>query len=488
MKNIFRKTTFMAACLVSFAMASAQQTTTEKEVEKEIKKAEKEIQNAAKEIQKANKEVKVSNIQIERSVKESMAKALKPIVVEGFPMNGTRAVTVTGFPMNMNQNFDHYFNDLKDVKAKEVSQEISSSKSPDIYVDNTSRNIQVKIWDQSKVKVVTTVYYEGDGKLSDEEWFEKMNLSLKSIGTTVRIKSGTISGGSYTINGNTFGWSGSTGVAVFNDKGESIGSKSNTKRMVTIYVPAGSKLDIDSKYADVQLTGKYGNATVDISNGNLEAENFSKLFLRSKYSNVTMENADIAEIEFMNGRFSAKEIGEADLDTKYSTIEIASAKKAVFRSTNDEYEIEDANELRGRKNYGNLRITKLNGSLEMDGTNSDVKIRSVGANLDLIKIDNKYADIRIPLRNIKNYSVKFNGAFSTVYGNFEREPLIEEQKKPLVKEKETDALARQLIEVNRSITRYSQTVDNETRFSAKVGEGKGLKIDMNCQNCTVDFK
>jgi hypothetical protein len=473
MKNIFPKTTLLSACLLSLVMAMAQQTTTEKE-----------NQNADKEIKKANREVKVANIQIEKSVKESMAKALKPIVV----IRGSGYTTVNGFAMNMKQNFDHVFNDLKDVKAKEVSQEISTSKSPDIYIDNTSRNIQIKIWDQSKVKVVTTVYYEGDGKLSDEEWFEKMNLSLKSIGTAVRVKSGTISGGSYTINGNTFGWSGSTGVAVFNDKGESIGSKSNTKRMVTIYVPAASKLDIDSKYADVQLTGNYGNATVDISNGSLEAESFSKLYLRSKYSNVTMENAAIAEIEFMNGRFSAKEIGEADLDTKYSTIEIASAKKAVFRSTNDEYEIEDANELRGRKNYGNFRITKLNGSIEMDGTNADVKIRSVGANLDLIKIDNKYADIRIPLRNIKNYTVKFNGVFSTVYGNFEKEPLIEEQKKPLVKEKETDALTRQLIEVNRSITRYSQTVDNETRFSAKVGEGKGLKIDMNCQNCTVDFK
>ena len=124
----------------------------------------------------------------------------------------------------------------------------------------------------------------------------------------------------------------------------------------------------------------------------------------------------------------------------------------------------------------------------MDGTNADIKIRNVGASLDLIKIDNKYADIRIPLKTIKNYSIKYSGAYSTVYGNFEKEPLIEEQTKPLLKEKETDALAKQLIEINRSITRYAQTGDAESRFSAKVGDGKGLKIDMNCQNCTVDFK
>jgi hypothetical protein len=249
MKNIFQTSLLFSACLLRLTFVNAQQTTTEKEVAKEMQKVAKDMQIVEKEMQKVAKE----------------------IVVKGYPLRSNGVKTVVGYPINMNQNFDNVFNDLKDVKAKEVSQEISTSKSPDIYIDNTSRNIQIKIWDQSKVKVVTTVYYEGDGKLSDEEWFEKMNLSLKSIGTSVRVKSGTISGGSYTINGNTFGWSGSTGLAVFNDKGESIGSKSNTKRMVTIYVPAASKLDIDSKYADVQLTGNYGNATVDISNGSLEA-------------------------------------------------------------------------------------------------------------------------------------------------------------------------------------------------------------------------
>lgn len=484
MKNRIQQSLLFAACMLSFASVSAQQSTAEKQAEKEKQKAEKEMQ-------KAEKEIKAANIEVRKSVKESMAKALEPIVVEGFPINGPRAITVTGFPGDRFFNESYGFKDLKDVKSKEISQEISVAKSAEIFIDNTSRNLQIKTWDQPKVKVVTTVYFEGEGKLSDEEWFEKMNLSLKTVGNMVRVKSGTISGGSYTINGNTFGWSGNPAVAVFNDKGENIGSKSNVKRVVTIYLPSSAKLDVDTKYADLQITGNAGTTTISITNGNVEAESFTKLFLRSKYSNVNIENAGVAEIEFMNGRFSARSIADADLDTKYATVEIGSTKKAVFRSTNDEYEIDEADELRGRKNYGNLRVTQLNGSLEMDGTNADVKIRNVGSNLSLIKIDNKYADIRIPVRNVKNYTVNFNGAYSTVYGNFEKEPIvIEEPKKtaPEKKEKETDALARQLIEINRSVTLFAQASGNESRFTAKVGEGKGLKIEMNCQNCTVDFK
>lgn len=377
------------------------------------------------------------------------------------------------------------FTDKDDLKSKEVSQELSTSKTPEVFISNTSRNIIIKTWDQPKVKVSTTVYFEGEGKLSDEEWFEKMNLSLKTMGGAVKIKSGNVSGGSYTINGNSFGWTGQGGAAVFNGDGMNIGTRSNTKRLVTIYVPAGSKLDVESKYADVQISGSVGTANIDLSNGNLDAENFSKLLLHSKYSNVSVGNLAYAEIEFMNGRFSAKNLDDADLDTKYSTIEAAVVKKAVFRSTNDEYEFEEAQDLRGRKNYGNMRITRLSSSFELDGTNADIKIRNIDAGASLVRIDNKYADIRLPLKQVKNFNIRFNGAFSSVYGNFEKTRTPEESKKSEKKESAVTGTTTSRF-IQGIMAQELETVEN--RFTASGGDGKGLKIEMICQNCTVDFK
>ncbi|MDD2794000.1 MAG: hypothetical protein PHD73_12525 [Sediminibacterium sp.] len=377
------------------------------------------------------------------------------------------------------------FTDKDDLKSKEVSQELSTSKTPDVFINNTSRNIIIKTWDQPKVKVSTTVYFEGEGKLSDEEWFEKMNLSLKTMGGAVKIKSGNVSGGSYTINGNSFGWTGQGGVAVFNGDGMNIGTRSNTKRLVTIYVPAGSKLDVESKYADVQISGSVGTANIDLANGNLDAENFSKLMLHSKYSNVSVGNLAYAEIEFMNGRFSAKNLDDADLDTKYSTIEAVLVKKAVFRSTNDEYEFEEAQDLRGRKNYGNMRITRLSNSFELDGTNADIKIRNIDAGASLVSIDNKYADIRLPLKQVKNFNIRYSGAFSSVYGNFEKTAIPEDAKKTEKKENAVTGTTSSRF-LQGLMAREGENVEN--RFTASGGDGKGLKIEMNCQNCTVDFK
>jgi len=378
---------------------------------------------------------------------------------------------------------------FQDLKSKEVSVETNINKGADVYIDNTSRVLDIKTWDQPKVKVVTTVFYEGDAnKLSDEEWFEKLNLSVKSLGNSVRIKSGTVSsGGSYQIMGNSYSWSSgpANGVAIFNSNGETVGTKNNTKRYVTIYLPKDNKLAIESKYADITISTNLAKLAADITNGNLEMQDVNVLSLRSKYANVFTGNIKNGEVEFINGRFSAKEVDDLEIDTKYSTIEIGSVDKLSFISTNDEYEIEEAGSVQARKSYGNLRINKLNKSIELDGTNADIKIRNLSANVSTIKFDNKYADMRIPLRNIKSYTVNYVGPYSTVYCNFEKKPFTG---KELKSSKVKDALADQLRDINQSIERSKGNDGLDDKFSASVGDGKGAAIDIRCQNCTVDFK
>lgn len=406
----------------------------------------------------------------------------------GVQTTASQAATAYGYGYSSNNGAEVFTSGKnfkeEDLKSKEVSKEVSVPKGGEIYIENSSRAIVVKTWDQPKVKVTTTIYYDGEAKLSDDEWLEKVNLSLKTLGSSVKVKSGSVNtnGAFYSYNntsGNVIMSSGGGNVAVFNGSGQNIGNKTNLRRIVTVTVPAGSKLDIESKYADVTLPAGIGDVNVDITNGNLEAENLDKLILRSKYSNINIGDVKTAEVEFNNGRFSAKNIDDLDIESKYSTVEMASAKKIMLRSTNDEYELEEAGEVRARKSYGNLRITKLNTSLEVDGQNADVKVRKVGTALNLIKIDNKYADVRIPLRDTKSYSVDFTGSYSSVYGSFDKVPV-----------KEKDDLSGTTVNGNRLAVARSGNWDtsNPSKFTASVGDGKGLKVEMKCQNCTVDFK
>ncbi len=356
-----------------------------------------------------------------------------------------------------------------DVKSKEVSKEIAVEKGNTLYIDNAYRNIIIKTSSQPKVKISTTIYYEGENKLTDDQWFEKINLSLKMVGSSVKIKSGSVdvagtdnlirrlpgielakvqgepaqkvvvdgnnisagSAGGSNISASAIttplGYAYSNGainsVAYFDGNGQKLDPKYNMKRILTITIPAGMKLDIESKYADLNLPALTGELNVEITNGNLEAENLSNLVLRSKYSSANLADIKTAELSVSNGRLSANNIESLDIDTRASNIEIAAVKKLFIISSNDEYEIEEVGEIHGKKDFGSLRITKLNNSIDINGSSADVRIRNLGAQVSLVKIDDRFANIRIPLNKIKNYAVDFIGSYSSVYGNFEKKAL-----------------------------------------------------------------
>lgn len=75
--------------------------------------------------------------------------------------------------------------------SKEVSAEVAMPKNGEIYIQNNYRSVQVKTWDQQKVKLTTTAYYyDKDNTPTDEELLDKANISLKVMGSSVKIKSG----------------------------------------------------------------------------------------------------------------------------------------------------------------------------------------------------------------------------------------------------------------------------------------------------------
>jgi hypothetical protein len=402
------------------------------------------------------------------------------------------------------------------LQSQEISKEVDMPKNGEVYIQSNYRSIQVKTWDQQKVKLTTTFFYSGEKiNFTDEELMTKLDeamISLRTVGSSVKIKTNF---GDYGNNTPRFGSVYALSKDTASTQGRPIrvispgNRKRDSKNDIIIYIPSGIKVDIENKYCNVKLANSMPDASIDITNGNLETEDIDKLVLRSKYSSVSLGNIKNAEVEFTNGRFTAKNIDEFDIDSKYSSIELATVKTLRMKSTDDEYEVEEMGALRGRKNYGNLRITHLKGLLELEGQNADLKIKDVATSVNHIKIDDKYADIRIPLRNIKSYSIDFSGAYSTVYGDFEKKP-VEEKATTAGNDNKTSTgdLKEKVVtgyqkassgyatsssksqQMTLALTQVSILGGNDTpaKFTAAVGDGKGIKVDMKCQNCTVDFK
>jgi hypothetical protein len=280
----------------------------------------------------------------------------------------------------------------------------------------------------------------------------------------------------------------------------SYGFNTGSHKTLTIYVPAGSKLDIDDKNGNITLTEDYPQATIKISNASLDARKIGNLTLTAKYANVNIGDIDDAEIEFEQGTFTAGNIKNLDMDSKSSTIEYESGNNLTLRSQNDNYTIESLQTLDGRKTYGDLRITKLYKSIDIEGANADIRIRHLMPEAQKVKINDKYADIRLPVRDLKNYTVSFKGNYSTVFAPFEKIAAKDDSEKKDDTKKTTD---KKKVEKDQVTTGYFLRNDrlytfggdngaenSPSSFTAKVGDTNGAhtQFDLTCQQCNVDFK
>jgi hypothetical protein len=394
--------------------------------------------------------------------------------------------------------------DKATVKEREINMELNADNARMFILDNENRNIEIKTWSQSKVKITTTVFIDGTSELQDKQWFEKMNINPVQTGSSLRLRlrgsNGVFSGYSYNTTIVASGYSYSTGESpsvVYDANGNAVGTTNASKKAVTVYVPAGIKLELDNRYGNISVNGKLSYLDLTTNGGTVDLDDVTNLKLRSSGTNFSAQNIGEAEIELTGGRFNAGNIDKLDIDTKTSTVEINSVDDAVIRSSNDQYDIEEAGSIRGRKNYGNIRITILKKALDLEGVNADIRVRNIDAAVENIRIDNKYADIRLPMKQIKNFTVDFRGGYNTVYAPFEKIPMKVEEKQAGEKDNTTKSTT---LPASAHVNGYVTVADGmfvttdggsaPTRFTATGGDTKGkhTAFIITCSSCTVDFK
>jgi len=414
---------------------------------------------------------------------------------------------------------------------KELVQELPAEKNALIKIVNTTCNLDIRPWSEAKVKLVTTIGVpEKDiAKVTQEQIMEQAGVIFKSFGNRVNLQTRTSFNGGEVSNVSLFNSVGPGGRSYTSKQGnvyvsgatykDTVIQSNNwmttgaTVRNVILYVPDGCRLDVDNKNTGILINGDIEDARFELSRSTLDARNFKKLFITADYYSINISDVQEAELELENGNFTGGIIKTLDLDSKGSEIEYESGEVLYVRSQSDRISLDEVGKVDGRKLFGDFRIGKLKSSLDLEGTNTDVRIRNIAATTELVRINNRFANLRIPVKNLTGFDVDFTGASSTVFAPFEKVakadtittsdnkkiPAVIKTKPSLVVDgkEQIDGNGAQLKpEVQTLLSKIPQSnnmlLENlaPVRFTASGGDktGKHTIFNIICSQCTVDFK
>lgn len=418
--------------------------------------------------------------------------------------------------------------------TREVVQEVAVEKGATIHIDNSRRNLDIRLWPDTKVKIVTTVSVDEKHKaLGMEDLMKEAGITLRSFGKRVDIlatgrfepsvqnhPSNTVESileGVYTEGkrDKTFVPAETTDNPhlfelfdlALTQRQNSWSATGKNNIAMTIFIPEDSKLDVENRNTDILINGNIGDATFKLTRSNLDARSFKKLSVIAEYYHINISDVDDAELELVHGTFTAGIIKILDLDSEGSEIEYESGVNIYMRSKQDRITIDEIARVDGRKLYGELRLGKLTTSLDIEGIGADVKIRNISRVTEKIRLVNQYADLRLPVRHLDNYTVSFYGKNTTVFAPFEKKPVSESktndkeantaEKSKTAKESEefiktADSGRDEPITFFNKLQQYNSLGGQKTpsKFTASVGTVTGghTKFEIECHQCAVDFK
>lgn len=386
----------------------------------------------------------------------------------------------------------------ENISSREISWETSIRLNADTYISGSERAIVVKTWDQSKVKISTVINYKGKDELNDQQWFDRLGIAVVNKGNFIDIRSYYTDSKYYNPNkdkGREKGlFTGSQ--VIFDGAGNNIGNMS-TKRVITIYIPKWSRLEINIVNSSFFIVDNIGKADATVRNGSFEAQNIDELGLHAISADFDGGNLGKADVHFESARFRARNIDSLTIESSGSTVIAGNVKRMTIASTQDDYDLDEAGRVSGTKSYKTFRIQKLNGNFTLKGMNSDIKIRNFASTVDLIHIDNKYADIRLSLDGLPVYYVYVLGPYNKIYAGLGKEQLnITRDDFSDQSGNNLDSLAAaatdQAIKRNLTLaqalprlTHIKSTLDNTV---IQVGKGHGPSVVIDCESSTIDLK
>ncbi|MCP9751282.1 DUF4097 domain-containing protein [Ferruginibacter sp. HRS2-29] len=353
---------------------------------------------------------------------------------------------------------------LRSMNKKEISMEVNCSKNGTVTIKNLSRKIVIRTFNEKKVRLVTTVYAEPGFETKDVDWEKELNIGIEQTknevtikpagSTTISVSSSANPGGAITLG---YSYSSATGVS---GAGQGAFSK-NRKSEVVIYIPSGAKLVVENRYNDVAILNDLTMLDADLLNVNLKMQDADKATIRSKYGSVNAGDIKEADLNLLNCKFTSGNIDKLIIDSRYSTVTFKNSGVIDMTSVSDQYSIAQAGTLTVNKNFGKLNIGGISNSIEFTGSSADLNINEINASTKSIKINNKYADVKLPVKSLNNYTVQFDGDYSKVYTPFETET-------------ETNNGRRT------TNTNFTKTVGNVKKgFTA---------FAVSCTSCSVDFR
>ena len=200
-----------------------------------------------------------------------------------------------------------------------------------------------------------------------------------------------------------------------------------------IWLPANNPLKVENKFGDIFLENYNGPAEINLSNGKLKADSFSKR------TTINLNFADASVNNLSNGRITSnysdiyiKEAGNLNISGKSSTIEIIESDELVISSRRDKIRVRLADKVEAEGSFSSIRLSQLTDRGTFRINYGDLEIEKTASDFSNIYIESRNTDVSLYFSTESHFNFELTETKANL--NLGREITVADKK--LVNEKD----------------------------------------------------
>jgi hypothetical protein len=246
------------------------------------------------------------------------------------------------------------------------------------YLNNKYGKMEVKTWDQNRVKITVTIKVKASSESAANDVFDRIGINFTSGEGYVKAETSIEPTGK----GWRWIWIGST--------------SSDYSINYEVFLPASNNLDIGHRYGDLFVAAMKGRVKLDVKYVNFKVEamgnNSSILF---GYGNGTISRAGNLNAEVSYSKLQVEEAADIQITSKYTQVNIGKAKDLNTTTRYDTYIINQIGDLKNSGAYDNFKVNSA-ASIDFNSKYAGLKAekisRSLNCNLSYGNVDVKMSE------------------------------------------------------------------------------------------------
>jgi len=297
--------------------------------------------------------------------------------------------------------------------TKTIKEEFQISAAGEVAVHNKYGEVNVKVWDQNKVKIVVHITVNARNENDAQAVFDRIDIDFSNGSSFVKAET------SIESQKKSWSWWGGS-------------DKHDYTIDYEVHMPRTGELEVHNKYGNTFVEEIDNKVSLEVKYGNFRLDAARELDVYLGYGNGTVVKSGDTRAVISYSKFRLKEAQDLDVESKYSKIYLDKGNDVNSESKYDTYslgtigdftnngkydniEIASVRNLNTFSKYSNFVIENVKNSAIFELQHGGVRIDRLEKGFSKVRINSKYTDFKIFIAQGASYEVDIETTYASIY-------------------------------------------------------------------------